>query len=123
MKQVKHHLIRVLILIIAVISTPFFLQAQSMQVKGKISDAATNKSLEGVSVAVQNSKVFAITNADGEFSLDAAQDAKLNVTATGFDAVVVSAGNGFLSIMLTPSVKQMEEIVVTALGIKKDKKK
>ena len=123
MKQVKHHLIKVLILTIAVIGTPFFLLAQSMQIKGKITDAATNKSLEGVSVAVQNSKVFAITNADGEFSLDAAQDAKLNVTATGFDAVVVSAGNGFLSIMLTPSVKQMEEIVVTALGIKKDKKK
>jgi TonB-linked SusC/RagA family outer membrane protein len=123
MKQAKHHLIRVLILTIAVISAPFFLLAQTMQVKGKITDATTKKALEGVSVVVQNSKTGTTSNAEGEFSLSATKGAKLNITETGYDGIVISVNGQYLTIELNPGTKQLEEIVVTGIGIKREQKK
>jgi len=123
MKQVKHHLIRVLILTIAVIGTPFFLQAQSMQVKGKITDAATNIPLSGISVVVQKSSKGTATNVDGEFSINAVKGVKINITGTGYESIVVTADDQFMAITLNAGSKQLDEVVVTALGIKKETKK
>jgi len=122
MKQAKHYLIRVLILTIAVIGSPVFLLAQTMQVKGKITDGATNLPLTGISITVQNSSKGTSTNADGEFSISAAKGAKLNVSGTGYETTTVVATDEFLSVVLKASLKQMDEVVVTALGIKKDKR-
>jgi TonB-linked SusC/RagA family outer membrane protein len=123
MKQAKQHLIRVLILTIAVISAPFFLLAQTMQVKGKITDATTKKALEGVSIVVQNSKTGTTSNADGEFTLNTTKGAKLNITETGYAGEVFTANGKYLTIELTPGTKQLEEVVVTGIGIKREQKK
>ena len=123
MKQVKHHLTRVLILTIAVISTPFFLQAQSMQVKGKITDATSNLPLVGVSVTLQKTGKGTSTNADGEFTVSAVKGDQILISGAGYEVIKIAAGNEFLSVSLKVAVKELEEVVVTATGIKKESKR
>ncbi len=123
MKLPKLPIIRALLLLIIVISLPIFLQAQSMLVKGKITDAATNLPVTGISVTVQKSSKGTSTNADGEFSISVIKGAKLVISGTGYEGTTVSASDEFVVVALKASVTQLNEVVVTALGVKKETKR
>jgi len=57
-------------------------------------------------------------DANGGFSISVADNAQLQVTATGFGSRTIAASNGI--VVLTPSVDQMQEVVITTgLGIQR----
>jgi TonB-linked SusC/RagA family outer membrane protein len=122
MKQPKLKLFR-LLLAFAVMCLPFLLQAQSVEVKGKISDAATGKPIDGATILVKNSKAGTSSNAIGEFSVSAKKGEKLAISIVGFESQTVSASANYMTIFLVADNKQLNEIVVTALGVKKEAKK
>lgn len=91
---------------------------------GKVISEATQAPLEGVSVIVKGKQTGAATNSDGAFSISASTGDILVFSGIDFKSLEVRlTGNTDLVIKLTQDISSMNEVVVTALGIKKEKKK
>ena len=77
----------------------------------------------GVSISIKNSNVGTSTDADGNFSLDAPKNSKILATFVGYHSIEINASQKNITIQLTPSTQQLNEVVVTATGIKKEAKR
>ena len=95
--------------------------AQNGPVKGKVFTAA-KVGLPGVSVVVVGTSNGTTTNADGEFSLTVPNpEAKLAFSFIGFQTQQITVGSQtVITITLLEDNQQLNELVVTALGIKKE---
>ncbi len=123
MKQVISPLKRLLLLVIAILLTSQFLTAQSITVKGKIVDGATKSPLEGATISIKNSTKATNSNAAGEFSISADQKSKLVISNVGYDSKQINASENFILVDLSAATQQLNEVVVTALGVKKEVKR
>ncbi|MEJ7586354.1 MAG: carboxypeptidase-like regulatory domain-containing protein [Ferruginibacter sp.] len=112
-----------LLFALAIICLPFFLRAQSILVKGKVTDATNGAAIESANITLKNARNGTISNANGEFSLEANSGDKLVVSFIGFETQTVSATGSFLTIALIADNKQLGDVVVTALGVRKEIKK
>lgn len=95
-----------------------------MPVKGRVTDASGNP-LAGVTILVKgdNTKT-AITNNNGEFSIDVEKGSVLVFSYVGFQQKEATVSNdAMILVSLTKAESNLEEVVVTALGIKKEKAK
>lgn len=88
-------------------------------VKGNVSDAAGP--LIGVSVKVVGTSKGVITDLDGNFTLQCNTGDELEISYVGYKSVRVKAQN-ILKIKLEQNSETLDEVVVTALGIKRDRK-
>ena len=88
-------------------------------VKGNVSDAAGP--LIGVSVKVVGTSKGVITDLDGNFTLQCNAGDELEISYVGYKTVRVKAQN-ILKIKLEQNSETLDEVVVTALGIKRDRK-
>ena len=108
------------ILCLLLISASVF--AQSKNINGKVTDAATGSPLAGVTVTLENSTQRTITNSDGNFFLEANQSGKtvlkFNYVGFGTKEVTVS-GNKTVSISLQQFAKGLNEVVVVGYGTQK----
>lgn len=96
--------------------------AQTPLVKGTVRDEK-NQPLPGASVVIRGSTVGTSTDSDGAFALSAGPGAVLVVTYVGYLGQEVVVGNKtLLNVQLVPDAKQLNEVVVTALGIKREQK-
>ena len=111
-----------LLIAIAIIAFPICLHAQNVTVKGKVADAATALPIDGATIALKKSKSGSTTNANGEFSVSASVGDKMLVSFIGYESLTVSATAEYLTLNLVAESKQLGDVVVTALGIKKDKR-
>jgi len=92
-------------------------------VKGKVVDE-NGTPAPGVSVRIKGTTTGTITDANGNFSISAPDNAVLIFSFLGYENQEVPVGGkSELSVKLTVSAKSLNEVVVTALGIKKDEKK
>ncbi|HET9430023.1 MAG TPA: SusC/RagA family TonB-linked outer membrane protein, partial [Chitinophagaceae bacterium] len=93
------------------------------QVTGKVTDAEGNP-LAGVSVTVKGTSRGVSTNLRGEFTIDANKGDILLITYVGYATQEYTIGDSRnVSISMTVSDFQMSEVVVTALGIRKEAKR
>ena len=106
----------------AILCLPFFITAQDITVKGKVTDATTGKPVENANITNER-KAGTISDAAGNFSIHATQGEKLSVSFIGFETSTVIAGTTFLNIQLKPDSKQLSDVIVTALGVRKEIKK
>lgn len=99
------------------------IMAQTRTITGKITDAS-GAAVPNATVLVKGSSVGTSTAADGTFSLSIPPTAKmLVISSVGMTTMEVNIGNrGVFTITLSNAEKGLTEVVVTALGIKKDKK-
>ncbi|MCP9768372.1 SusC/RagA family TonB-linked outer membrane protein [Lacihabitans sp. LS3-19] len=94
------------------------------KITGKVTSEKDGNSLPGVSVQLKGSKTGTSTDANGAYSIVATQGATLIFSYIGFETKEVNIGNRtILDISLSEDVSTLSEVVVTALGIKKDSKK
>ncbi len=99
-------------------------KAQTFIVTGKIIDSSTSQAVVGAAVTVQNSSTATLTNGDGIFNIKASQNDNLVITFIGFqNKVVPVTGNDYLTIKLNVESNQLNDVVVTALGIRKEVKR
>ena len=121
MKNIYKSLIKSLTVFLLCI-TPVILQAQS-KITGTVNDE-TNQPLPGVSVLLKGTSKGTTTNASGQFTLTASPGQILVFRSIGFDPKEVTLGsNSAFSIQLKGNSGNLNEVVVTALGIKKDSKR
>ncbi|MBC8033048.1 MAG: SusC/RagA family TonB-linked outer membrane protein [Chitinophagaceae bacterium] len=92
------------------------------QITGTITSAA-GEVLQGVNVIVKSTGTGTVTDNKGFFSIQADKTDVLIVSSIGFATRELSVGNQTLiNIILSPADQQLNEVVVTALGISRSSK-
>jgi len=90
-------------------------------IQGKVVDTQGNPvSFATVSESGTNNTVQA--DANGSFIIRVAENARLEVSATGYTSLTVAASASLNSIVLTRAEGNLQEVVVTALGIRRQAK-
>jgi TonB-linked SusC/RagA family outer membrane protein len=94
-------------------------------VTGQVLSGEDNSGLPGVNILVKGTTSGTISDANGNFSLSISSDNDVLVFSfVGYETQEVSVGNrSSFSISMASDAKQLSEVVVTALGIEKDKSK
>lgn len=97
-------------------------QQQTKTVTGRIVDAK-GEPLIGVTVIEKGTTNGAITDFDGNYSLTVSEGATLQYSYVGYKNVEMSVtGKKTIDITMTEDTEVLEEVVVTALGIKRSEK-
>lgn len=98
--------------------------SQGVQIKGKVTSAEDGSALPGASVIVKGTNEATVTDVNGEFTVNTPESASsLYVSFIGMKTQEVQiAGQKSIDIVLQPDVVGLDEVVVTALGIKREKK-
>lgn len=98
------------------------LGANPTTVTGKVTDNS-GEPLIGVSVIVAGTSTGMSTNVDGEFSVKANVGDVLKFSYIGYHPQEIKVtGAGPLAVVMQEDTKALDEVVVTALGIKKEAK-
>lgn len=96
--------------------------ANAGPVSGTVKDE-TGAGVPGVSVSIKGTNTGTQTDANGHFKLNAGPGDVLVFTYVGYLRKEVAVGNNTnFNITLTPDSKNLNEVVVTALGIKRESK-
>lgn len=95
-------------------------QQQSDKVTGTVSDA--DGALTGVTVRVKGTSTGTVTDIDGRFSLPAKAGDVLLFSYVGYATKEVKVTGNTLNVMMTTDAVNLSDVVVTALGIKRERK-
>jgi len=100
------------------------LMAQTKEISGSVTSADDGGLIPGVSVSVKGTTLGTITDMDGAFRLKVPQDAKiLTFSFVGMATQDVVIGTqSTIKVKLTSENISVDEVVVTALGISREKK-
>lgn len=95
--------------------------AQDLNIKGKVQSA--DGYLPGASILIKGTSRGSTTDANGDFTLTSPANATLVVSFIGYKTLEIPVGSKTVfDIMLENDATQFNEIVVTALGIAREKK-
>ena len=98
------------------------LQQQKNIVKGKVLDPG-GEPVIGASVLVKGTQKGAITDMNGDFAIEVPIGGTLEVSYIGFETRSIKISNNKnLTVSLKEDARTVDEVVVTAMGIKKDRK-
>ncbi|MFT4093634.1 MAG: SusC/RagA family TonB-linked outer membrane protein [Niabella sp.] len=102
-------------------SFPGRLSAQTTPISGTVlSDDGVP--LAGATVAVKGTTNITVTNDDGKFTIQVSGNQELEISFTGYQAQTVKPAQGMTITLQKSSSGQLEDVVVTAMGIKKERK-
>lgn len=111
---------KLLLLMLGITSLWVVASAQKVDVSGKVTDQNGNP-LPRASVNEKGTRNGTFANEIGVFTISVSQGATLIISASGYADKEVAAGND-ITIQLSLSVDELSEVVVTALGVKREKK-
>ena len=99
-------------------------QAQTVRITGTVTSSEDGMPMPGVSVFVQGTTIGTTTSVDGKYELNVPADAQtLTFSFVGYATQDIAiAGRSVVDVVMQPEAVQMEEVVVTALGIRREKK-
>lgn len=100
----------------------FSAMAQNM-IKGNVTDASTGNVIVGATITVVATKLNTTTDTKGGFSIVANAGDQLTISSVGYANKTIVVNNNLMLIQLSTSTSELDEVVVTALGIKREKKK
>ncbi|TDW99136.1 SusC/RagA family TonB-linked outer membrane protein [Dinghuibacter silviterrae] len=96
--------------------------AQTKTITGKIA-TKDGQPIEGASIRLQGTKTGTVTNGKGEFKINAKEGTVLLISAIAFNAEKITVGSSDrYTVVLNQSISTMDEVVVTAGGLKARKK-
>ena len=84
-------------------------------IRGKVLDAETNLALTGASVIIKGSSSGTITDANGDFTIEApAEIVQLHFSHLGYESITLTVSENELKVALKPETTRLDEVVVTA---------
>lgn len=95
--------------------------AQEVTVTGQVTDADYNEPLIGVSVVLQgNPSVGAVTDIDGNYSINVPATSSLQFSYVGYEPAVVNVnGQKVINVALKPKSNTLDEVVAIGYGTQK----
>lgn len=116
----KKTLLSILILVYVGLSSMY---AQKV-ITGTVTTSDDGSSLPGVNVIVHGTTHGTVTDFDGKYTIEVDKEAvKLNFTFIGYAPQTIEIGSqSVINLTMDPSSQALHEVVVTALGISKEKK-
>ncbi|MEP6748367.1 MAG: TonB-dependent receptor plug domain-containing protein, partial [Bacteroidota bacterium] len=106
-------------LLAVLISTFSF--AQDISVSGRVTDEK-GAGIPGATILVKGTKKATVTNDNGEFTISAKKGASIAISYVGYLSKDYTVDGASLNASLVSAGKDLNEVVVTALGIRKEKK-
>ena len=101
-------------------ASPTKMEQQDDKIKGNVSDA--DGGLIGASVKIKDTNVGTLTDMDGNFSIAAKKGDVLVISYMGYTTQEVTVTGAPINVLMTDDEVALSEVVVTALGIKREKK-
>ncbi len=96
-------------------------QADKITVQGTIVDA-NDEPLIGVSILEKGTTNGTVTSLDGAFTLSVSSSAQLEISYVGYKTLLLQANSVTKKIVMHEDTEVLDEVVVTALGIKRSEK-
>lgn len=101
----------------------FAVMAQGKKITGKVTSSDDGSGLPGVTVQVKGTSKGSQTDIEGNYSIEAASGSTLVFSFVGMNTQEVKLGNqSVVNVSLGADTKQLSEVVVTAIGIQREKK-
>ncbi|WP_345269944.1 SusC/RagA family TonB-linked outer membrane protein [Nibrella viscosa] len=108
-------------LLLCMLSLPLF--AQDRAISGRVTSSEDGSALPGVNISVKGTTRGTSTDANGQYRLNVPAGARLVFSFIGFTTQEVAVGNqSVVDVRLVSDASQLEEVVVTALNIGRDKR-
>ncbi len=124
MKQQFTSVLKATALLAAAFFFTLVLHAQGLIVRGHVTDATNKTPIVAASVTSKNSSKNVITGTDGNFAIQSLKGDVLTISFVGYNSTTVTVGgDAFLEVSITPSSAALTDVVVTALGIKREAKR
>ncbi|SDJ26213.1 TonB-linked outer membrane protein, SusC/RagA family [Pedobacter sp. ok626] len=104
---------------------PVYLARQeTVTVKGTVKDGGDGQSLPGVTISDSQRKVLGVTDGNGSFTVKAVKGTELSFNMIGYAVAkrMVTGATNTMTVTLNSSSSDLNEVVVTALGIKREEK-
>ncbi|MES2448452.1 MAG: SusC/RagA family TonB-linked outer membrane protein [Bacteroidota bacterium] len=97
---------------------------QNITVKGKVLDDRDSQGIPGITIVDNSRKVVGVTNENGDFSVNVPKGTSLSFSMIGYTTVsrTFSDAQSSVVIRIKESSSQLSEVVVTALGIRREEK-
>jgi TonB-linked SusC/RagA family outer membrane protein len=113
--------------ILLIIVFPFFISitiGQVRSVTGIVTSADDGQALPGVTVQLKETSIGTVTDIDGKFKLpEVTPESILVFSFVGFEPMEITIGDKLtINVQLSTTAEQLEEVVVTALGITRQKR-
>ncbi len=122
LNQQNHDKMKQIMLIFMIVFTAQVSLAQVKTIKGLVSDQ-NGLPLPGVTVIIQGTKTATQSDYDGKYTIQASTGDVLVFSYIGIKTKAVTvAGSATINVVLTEDAQNLNEVVVTALGIKRQKK-
>jgi TonB-linked SusC/RagA family outer membrane protein len=105
-------------------STLFYQQQETVTVKGTVLDDTDNNPLPGVTISDAQHKAYGLTDINGNFTVKVPKGVEISFTSVSYTTEKRSftANQEKVSIRLSAAKSELSEVVVTALGIKREAK-
>jgi TonB-linked SusC/RagA family outer membrane protein len=115
---------RILLSLVLILSTAGLLRAQEKEVTGVVSSSSDKLPIPGVNVRVKDTSIGTISDIEGRFTLKVPPDGTaLIFSYIGMQTMEVPVGSqSSFEIAMDPDTKELQEVVVTAIGIEREKK-
>ena len=92
-------------------------------VKGVVKDASDGSPVPGASVLVLGTTIGAVSDIDGNYSISVPENGVLAFSSIGYKTLKKSpAGAAILNVSLEKDYEFLDEVVITAMGISREKK-
>ena len=109
--------------LIVLLAGTSFLAAQTIQLTGTVTSSEDGAPLPGVSVLIEGTTSGTITNVEGDYTLSAPSGSVIIFSFIGMQTHKLTAtSTATYNVVLEPETTGLNEVVVTALGISRDKK-
>ena len=114
---------KVAMLLLVFLLRSFVSTAQDKTISGIVTDQTDGTPLQSVSVKVKGSAIATQTNSSGYYSIKAAPGKTLVFSFVGYNTQEEKVGNDVtLNVKIGNDDKRLNDVVVTALNIKRDKR-
>ncbi len=102
-----------------ILSLVFSASATAQKISGTVTSKEGEK-LSGVTILAKGGKNATVTDPDGKFTIDMGGKSVLSISSVGYVSQdVATAGKSAITVTLEKETRNVEEVVVTALGISK----
>ena len=114
---------KLLFFFLALMISPFAALAQTITVSGKVISSDDGYGLPGVTIQVKGIATGTVTDLEGNYSLNADSQDVLIFSFVGYKSKEIAVkGKDKINVTLETDAQMLDDVVVTALGIKRQKR-